>query len=123
MPEIPKEIHVVVAVQGQYSDRSEWEVCAYFDKTMAEEHARRANEVSEDVCARLRAMDVEEDSYTDEWNRRREAVKVDIRPFDGTGEMCSYDDPFYAVATLPILREVPEAGPASIQQQKGAEQG
>lgn len=40
--EQPKKIYIVCATCGQYSDRTEWLVCAYFDKQAADDHALEA---------------------------------------------------------------------------------
>ncbi len=39
-----KKVYVVFGYTGEYSDRSEWPVCAYLDGSLAEEHAKRAVE-------------------------------------------------------------------------------
>lgn len=40
MNNLVDRIYVVMASQGDYSDRSEWTVTAYMEKEMAEEHVR-----------------------------------------------------------------------------------
>lgn len=100
------EIHVVVGVEGEYSDRSEWEVCAYPSRELADEHAMRATEAGAEVAAKLRAMDDDEDSYTDEWDKRREVVMVN--PWDATGQFSGYDEPGYHAVTIPLLHELPK---------------
>lgn len=36
------KIYIVCGMTGEYSDSFDWNVCAYTDKNIAEEHARKA---------------------------------------------------------------------------------
>jgi hypothetical protein len=58
------QVHVVMGSTGEYSDRSEWPVCAYQDKARADEHADLAkNEAHKLAKARKsRYEDVKEGS-------------------------------------------------------------
>lgn len=46
----PDLIYVVVGVTGEYEDRTEWNVVAYFDADAAAEHAEKANKFAEHFC-------------------------------------------------------------------------
>lgn len=35
-------VHIVMGTTGEYSDRSEWPVCGYADKALADKHADEA---------------------------------------------------------------------------------
>jgi hypothetical protein len=46
-----KQIYVVMGTTGEYSDRIEWPVHAYFDKEQAEEHVVRADRRAKEAQA------------------------------------------------------------------------
>jgi len=37
-------VYIVMGTTGEYSDRSEWSVCAYPERAQAEEHVERASQ-------------------------------------------------------------------------------
>ncbi len=45
------QIHIVIASQGEYSDRTEWPVCAYLDEAVAREHVRLSDETDREADA------------------------------------------------------------------------
>jgi hypothetical protein len=44
MSNFVEKVYVVIASQGEYSDRSEWIVTVYMEEEMAQDHVRLANE-------------------------------------------------------------------------------
>lgn len=43
------QVYVVMGSTGEYSDRSEWAVCAYQDKSKAEQHADHAKLIAHKI--------------------------------------------------------------------------
>jgi len=95
------EIYVVMGSTGEYSDRSEWLVCAYKDQKMADQHAFLAEQWA------LKKHDEYERDDRGTWELRQ-----DIR--DGKLS-CPYDSDFHidytgtSYVALPV--EVREALP------------
>ncbi len=67
--------------RGEYSDRCIWSVAAYTDRTMAEEHARRADAWCRDVQKKA------EDDWTYE--------KPDRNPFDTSMPSWGHDAEYH----------------------------
>lgn len=88
------KIYVVSGSSGSYSDATEWNVAAYFDKILADQHAEKAqqwfNENEEEYCRRS-------------WKRQQEMVN----PYD-RGMYIIDDSVYYSVAEINILSEVPK---------------
>lgn len=96
-----KHIHIVVGTVGEYSDRSEWEVCAYFDKSLAEAHVKALDEATEKAAQRIDARSEREDIQTWELSACISLDSACDVTFDGK--------PFYQVVTLPVHSAVPRS--------------
>jgi hypothetical protein len=92
-----KVVYVVIGTAGEYSDRMEWTVCAYRDKSKAETHATLAERWIAETRERIAAL---------EWRLRHEAWKAN--PYDAN---CQYDyaRTDYTVAEVPMLRDLPQS--------------
>ncbi len=94
-------LFVVVGTTGEYSDRSEWIVAAYWDQEKALEHAARARRRTAEIAASyginyldlLKAKDTKDPAVTNVWDPNWS------HDYTGTD---------YTVAEVPLLEAVPE---------------
>lgn len=82
-----EKIYVVMGSTGEYSDRTEWSVCAYADKALAEQHVQMA-----DACAK------EQMPYRYD--------KELVNPFD-PGMIMDYTGTYYYIYEVPVRTELP----------------
>ena len=93
-----KEVFVVVGVCGEYSDKRDWPVAAYFDRTLADRHADAAHDVARELQAeRERRLDAGDYEFYEPKS-----------PLDASIQF-SYTGTDYYVMTVPVLAEVPAA--------------
>jgi hypothetical protein len=90
---------IVIGTTGEYSDRTEWYVAAYWEESKAKEHALKAKQRT----ARIVSV------FGDEYNAkkaRREGDPGAENPFDPCWE-CDYTGTDYCVVEVPLLEAVP----------------
>lgn len=108
-------VWLVIGVCGEYSDRNEWVVAAYLDKSLAEQHADLATQEERRLLREWEAADLDmydfrhgNDSTHAEMRRNRYDAKVQ-RSYTGTdyhaAESCELR------TSLPIVDEPPVAAP------------
>lgn len=79
-----RSVWLVIGVCGEYSDRSEWVVAAYFDRALAERHADLASEEEQRLlAAHLSAGGNSRSSYRAQQYPNRYDAKVQ-RDYTGT---------------------------------------
>lgn len=94
-----KKIFVVMGTHGEYSDRSEWPVCAYEKEVLAQDHVRKSKEW------------VQKNSTIDGWYDNRPN-----NPFDPEESKCDYHygshpDTEWFVSHCPLRVSLPKARP------------
>jgi hypothetical protein len=90
-------IYIVMGATGEYSDRNEWAVAAYYDEELAKTHV-------EEATKRAKAIEVAAEVDAADWNLKEKLMKEN--PFDSCSYM-SYTGNGYYIYTLPISRELP----------------
>lgn len=95
-----QSIYVVAGEEGIWSDRSEWLVAAYADKTQAEQHADRANQWLEQQRRRMVAAST---------RAQKEAIRWEPTPYDQQAPYATYGDRDYYVTEVPLRSEPPTA--------------
>lgn len=68
------KIYIVMGTTGEYSERSEWPVCAYTDQQQAQKHAADASAVAREELVKCEA----DGAYYDAFDERRATVN----PYD-----------------------------------------
>ena len=94
-------LFIVIGTTGEYSDRSEWIVAAYWDQEKALEHAARARRRTAEIAASfgsnyldlLKARDASDPGTKNIWDPNWS------RDYTGTD---------YTVAEVPLFEDVPE---------------
>lgn len=81
------KIYIVSGTTGEYSDRSDWEVAAYYDKDQADLHAAKANEHA--------------------YKARDYGAKME-NPFDPNMEGDPFTGTKYAVSEMKLFRHIDE---------------
>jgi hypothetical protein len=118
-------IYLVIGYTGEYSAHSEWVVCAYRSKEMAEAHATGAREHAADYGRRLDGWRVMVNSTRQPYREGFHFVpfttlvtpprpKWHSSPFDPTGNVNDWDEPpEYEVRRVVMLAEVPQTTEAA----------
>lgn len=83
--------YAVMGSTGEYSDRSDWMVCAYTDESLARAHAERAEYVARAIYVQIKAT---RGSFCDEKKN----------PHDPKMEM-DYTGTSYTVVPMPLVLE------------------
>lgn len=76
------KIYAVIGSEGQYSDYSEWVVCAYPSKELADEHARRALALAEALFSEARASYPKYSGSQEDEAKRQVAVNAWRQAYD-----------------------------------------
>jgi len=63
---VKKEIYVVMGTTGEYSDREEWPVCAFYDEEKAKERVVLAEQRVREL---ILTMEYHEDDVTNEYDK------------------------------------------------------
>lgn len=74
------EIYIVIGATGEYSDRTEWLVCAHKDEELAKDHVLHAEKRAKEIYQKAKNSD-------DEYDARQELVNAKANQYDQSMEM------------------------------------
>ncbi len=92
-------IWLVVGDTGEYSDHTTWNVAAYPEKEVAEQHAKLANEW-------LKEKNIHKDDGGGDWEARDEVNKEHLNPYDQSGVALNYNGGRYFVEEVSVFLHV-----------------
>lgn len=101
-----KKIYVVIGSSGRWDDHERHEVCAYEDEKLAEEHAKKAEEFSNNFVKNEREGTFP--GYPNEHSYGFSDKMIVKYPNPWDDEMSLHDYTYYNVCTLEVLDKVPE---------------
>lgn len=90
------KIWIIWGTVGEYSDRSEWPLCAYTTEEAAQDACDELGSLSRDACMRLEQSD---------WDYEKEdAIYAEMRAIDPQWNTYSNEPPLYTICKLDVKK-------------------
>ena len=99
-------IYIVVGESGSYEDRSQWEVCAYSNKTLAKDHARKAKAFADQKAREIDEVWRNDDLSDEDQLYKVKEINETVSPYDPVIVRFE-DDTEYMVVPVKLLNRVP----------------
>jgi hypothetical protein len=97
-----RNVYVVVGKTGEWADSVDWNVCAYLDKSLAEQHAQLAN----DAARSLGVLSVDDDTKVPFELQTDRSTRAPGNPFDASMRV-DYNGVSYCVVEIVLRSDLP----------------
>jgi hypothetical protein len=95
------KVYVVIGETGEWADASQWNVCAYLDKSLADQHAQTAT----DAARSLGVLHIDDDTHISNELQTLYNPNPPINPFDALMEVDT-NGVSYRVVEIPLRAEL-----------------